>query len=45
VFFPESDHAVRNKQNKDDEEVRPMRSTPDRITAASIIQGIGPQKY
>ncbi len=24
VFFPESDHAVRNKQNKDDEEVRPM---------------------
>jgi len=21
------------------------RSTPDRITAASIIQGIGPQKY
>ena len=44
VLFPEPDRGVGNEQDQDDEEVRPVPSTPDRITAASIIHGIGPQK-
>jgi hypothetical protein len=44
VFFPESHHGVGNKQKEDDEKVQPVPDNPDRITAASIIHGMGPQK-
>ena len=44
VFFPESDHGVGNKQKEDDGKIRPVPDHADRITAASIIHGMGPQK-
>ena len=44
VFFPESHDGVGNQQKEDDEKSSQCRTIPDRITAASIIHGMGPQK-
>jgi hypothetical protein len=44
ALFPEADDGVGDQQHQDDEEVGPVRTTPDSTTATSIIQGIGPQK-
>ena len=41
---PKSDHGVGKKQKQDDPKSGECRAAADRITAASIIQGIGPQK-
>jgi hypothetical protein len=44
MFFPESDHGVGKKQKRMMKKSGQCRTTPDRITAASIIHGMGPQK-
>ncbi len=44
TFFGESDPGVGQEQHQDDEKSAQWPSTADRITAASIIHGIGPQK-
>ena len=44
VLFPEPDAGVGEQQDQNDDEVGPVAQTADRITATSIIQGIGPQK-
>ena len=43
VLFGKSDYPIRNEQDQDDEESGQCRSTPDRITAISIIQGWVPR--
>ena len=44
LLFPEADTGIGDKQNEDYKKSGQCPTTPDRITAASIIHGMGPQK-
>ena len=44
MFLPEAEHGVEDQQGRDDREIAQSLTAKAIIAAASIIQGIGPQK-